>query len=431
MTNPTRQQQAVLRDAVGRPRLHLSTPHGWINDPHGITWYRGQYHVFFQYVPGGADWAPECSWGHVTGRDLVTWDAAVDLTLEPDEIDDGCWSGALVLDGDRPTILYTRMKNDAAGPSSRIAVAVGGQDMRGWVKETRHVLEAPAGVSEFRDPSVQRDGAGWRLVVGGRQDGDAVALHFRSSDLHRWSDGTVLCRRRTGPDDAVATGDAWECVQFIELDGWWVLIASAWTHQVDDGVVYAVGSFDGRTFEPRSWRYLDHGGALYATTTFRDAENRWCALSWVREAEPARPGRTRAGAMSLPHLLALDGDRLVVAAHPDLDRLRGADLPPEGPLPPQCDIELTASARTVIGGLILDHDGEHLLLQAGSAPVRRMNVRAGTRVRIVLDEDIAEVFAGGDVAVLRMPERADRLVGAGRDTRVRGFATTDAEGGRS
>lgn len=401
-----------------RPRLHLSTPAGWINDPHGVTWHGHRYHVYFQYVPGSTVWSPRMSWGHASGRDLLTWDDDVEVALAPGEGDDGCWSGALVLDGHRPTILYTSWVA-GEGSNGRIALAFGDGQLRTWTKLGRPVLDAPAGVIEFRDPTVARDGTSWRMVVGCRVDGAAAALLFRSLDLHRWSTGSVLCQRRADPTDPVPTGDAWECVQFIQVHGAWVLIASAWTQRVDDGVVYAVGSFDGSTFSPRSWRRLDHGGALYATTTFRDADDQWCALSWVREAEPAHPNRTRAGAMSLPHRLAVDGDRLVITPHPDLDHRRGEDLAPDDPLPAQCDVELTVTAPVDVGGLLLDHDGDRLLLRTGPDSTRAMPVPAGTRVRVVLDEDIAEIYAGGEIAVLRVPDRSDRPIGAAADVRVR------------
>lgn len=404
-----------------RPRLHYSTPHGWLNDPHGVTWHGGRYHVFFQYVPDGAAWTPHCRWGHATAPDLVTWDDEVRIALAPDGTDGGCWSGTVVVDGGRPTILYTR-----AGPPEwgrgRIALAVGDERLGAWTKVASPVLEAPDGFGEFRDPSVHRDGDGWRMVVGCRRGGSAVALLFGSPDLRRWTAHGVLCERASGPGDPVPTGDAWECVQFLEIDGAWVLIASAWTHRVDDGVVYAVGTFDGTRFVPRSWRRLDHGGALYATTTFRDADGRWCALSWVRESEPPHPDRTRAGALSLPHRLSVDGDRLRFTPHPDVDRLRGADLPLDGPLPAQCDLETTVAAAVTVGALTLTRDGDELLLTVGSAPARRMPAAAGTLVRIVLDEDIAEVFVDGELAVLRLPERATALTGAAPGARLRAMS---------
>ncbi|WP_170176595.1 glycoside hydrolase family 32 protein [Lentzea flaviverrucosa] len=403
---------------AARPRLHLSTARGWINDPHGVTWYEGRYHVFFQHVPDTPTWATHCHWGHMSGSDLVNWNDDTAIALKPDDGEAGCWSGTLVLDDDRPTILYTSVgsvdRND-----SRIVMALGDNEMRNWEKLPTPVLEAPPGVTEFRDPSVHRDGAGWRMVVGCRYQGAATALMFRSLDLRQWSEPTILCQRKSDPADPLFTGDGWECVQFIEIDGVWVLIACAWTNKPDDRMVYAVGDFDGAVFEPRSWHRLDHGGTLYATTTFRDADGRWCALSWIRELEPPRSGRVRAGALSLPHRLSVVDDRLVIAPHPDVDRLLGPDLPLDEPLPPQFDLQLTLVAPVRIGCLELEHDGENILLAVGSAPVRRIPAPAGSVVRVVVDEDIAEVFAGGEVAVVRVPDQTDRIVGLGANMRLR------------
>ena len=74
-----------------RPALHFTCRDGWINDPLGLTWHDGQYHLFFQYVPQAQGWAPQCHWGHCTSPTLTGWQEQ-DVALAPGDGDDGVWS---------------------------------------------------------------------------------------------------------------------------------------------------------------------------------------------------------------------------------------------------------------------------------------------------------------------------------------------------
>ena len=95
-----------------RPALHFTAKTGWINDPLGLTYHEGRYHLFFQYVPGQTEWAPGCYWGHAVSEDLLTW-TECEPVLEPDNGDGGCWSGSLVVnDEGEATIFYTSVQLD-------------------------------------------------------------------------------------------------------------------------------------------------------------------------------------------------------------------------------------------------------------------------------------------------------------------------------
>ena len=90
-----------------RPVLHFTAQAGWINDPHGITYRDGAYHVFYQYVPGQTVWGPNCHWGYASGPDLVTL-TEHGVVIAPGEGDDGIWTGSLVTDEDsRPVVSST------------------------------------------------------------------------------------------------------------------------------------------------------------------------------------------------------------------------------------------------------------------------------------------------------------------------------------
>jgi beta-fructofuranosidase len=203
------------------------------------------------------------------------------------------------------------------------------------------------------------------------------------------------------------------------LDGRWVLLVSAWHEGEGLRVLCAVGEYDGARFRPQAWQRFTATDAPYATTSFLDRVGRRCALSWVREPAPA--GATWAGMLSLPVVLAIEGDRVTVVPHPDVDSLRGARLVSLGPtelgaeplllgsFDPWLDVELTLAAGAA-GVRIAVGNPEVVELRiepaAGTSVVSRPGrpdetIPLGTavdgafRVRVLLDAGVAEVFSGG------------------------------------
>jgi beta-fructofuranosidase len=203
------------------------------------------------------------------------------------------------------------------------------------------------------------------MVLGARLDnGDGAALQYHSADLRTWTYDGILVERDSEATEGVWTDSMWECPQLFELDGTWVLIVST-----EYDVAYALGHYDGRTFTPRTWGEFGRGGRMYATTTFLDAEGRRCAMSWLRERDDkAPPGSPWAGALSLPWVLSVRGDRLLAGPHPHLDHYLtdGGD-----------------TALRVDGGRLFDGD-EPLL-----------DLPPGGEVTVIVDADLVEVAVEG------------------------------------
>ena len=95
-----------LGQLMMRPAIHFTPPRNWLNDPHGICWADGKYHLFYQHNPAGKDWAPGIVWGHATSSDLLHWHHQP-VALAPYQDEAGCWSGSVLLQDGRPTIFYT------------------------------------------------------------------------------------------------------------------------------------------------------------------------------------------------------------------------------------------------------------------------------------------------------------------------------------
>ena len=92
-------------DKPGRPALHLTARSGWVNDPHGLTYHNGRYHLFYQHIPGSTRWREDCTWGHASSSDLASW-TEHPPALTPGDGDLGCWSGGLCTPTDQPAVIF-------------------------------------------------------------------------------------------------------------------------------------------------------------------------------------------------------------------------------------------------------------------------------------------------------------------------------------
>lgn len=402
-----------------RPVVHFTADSGWINDPHGLVHIDGRYHLFYQYVPGEPVWSPRLRWGHASSTDLLSWQEH-EPALVPQSPEAGCWSGSLVTTPDGPVIFYTSVAAVAA-PAWNVGAVVaarGSADLSDWPPARRRtVLAGPtpdSGVDVFRDPFVRRHGDTWMMLVGARLNGAGAVLQFRSPDLERWSyDGPVLTAADAGavPHDL---GTMWECPQLVRVDGDWVGLFSIWHDDVLEHVLYAVGDYDGRRFTPRSWGRFDSGPVLYATSVFHDADDRPCAISWLREdaASVDAAAVRRAGAHSMPVELGLTGDRLVVRFHRNLEarsRRRDRAMVVTGPLVlrlPQLPVRVRCTGLAGDAGLRLSGPSstvevelrrDSLTVRGGSGRqlARAPRVGGGGDVDVLLDGDLLELIAGG------------------------------------
>jgi beta-fructofuranosidase len=394
----------------GRPRLHLTAPEGWINDPLGLTYHNGQYHLFYQHVPGQVEWAPSCHWGHATSPDLLHW-THEPAALTPGDGDDGCWSGSIVVVEDGGAFLfYTSVHGpDVAIGKARLACPADDT----WVKWEKGdvVAEIPPAVAAiaFRDPYVFADGDEWRMLVGaGLEDGTAAALIYTSADLHAWSYDGLLTSRSSSDTGGVWVGSVWECPQLFALDDKYVLTVSVWEPWVPHYEAYAIGTYRSGRFTPETWGRLTYGPSYYAGSAFADRDGCRGLIYWLRGVDDT--ALLWAGANSVPHLLELEGDRVVARPHPNLDALRvGTPRITESPagsgiaaeVSATSDIEWDISAGTPVAAVHLaDREGVGVLTLLVTDETLTASTPAGSwempildrHLRILLDGPACEVF---------------------------------------
>ena len=233
MLNDAREYEAKVGNSVleeERPRFHLSSRSGWMNDPNGFSYYKGEYHLFYQYFPYDNRWGP-MHWAHAKSKDLIHWEY-LPAALAPDTTADadGCFSGsAFELNDGRQALMYTGVNvTDEYKKYIQTQCVAVIDDNGEYVKyEGNPVLtskDLPEGYSryDFRDPKVFRlDDGTWACVIcacKGKTDGRIV--YYTSENGIDWTFKSVLAENNG------RYGTIWECPDFFELDGKHALICS-------------------------------------------------------------------------------------------------------------------------------------------------------------------------------------------------------------
>jgi sucrose-6-phosphate hydrolase SacC (GH32 family) len=313
-------KEGLYREAL-RPQLHFSPARGWNNDPNGLVFFNGEYHLFFQHNPYGVNWG-NMHWGHAVSKDLVQW-KEVEEALYPDALGP-MFSGSAVVDhnntsgfgkdGKPPLVLiYTAAGNPA---TQCIATSLDGRSFTKY--EGNPVVKNITGGN--RDPKVIWHAPTKRWIMAlyvGRPEKLHTVQLLASPNLREWAEISAV------PGDKDGGHYLYECPDLFELPmtggtgSRWVLFGA-------DGQ-YALGTFDGQAFKPEVERLKGHcGTAYYAAQTFSDLpDGRRVLIGWLRAPSPGMPFNQ---GMTLPQELGLvntpEGVRLTHAPVTELNALR-------------------------------------------------------------------------------------------------------------
>ena len=306
-----------------RPVFHLTPLTGWMNDPNGFCFYRGLYHLFYQYNPYATKW-DAMHWGHAVSRDLLRW-TYLPAALAPDAPYDsfGCFSGsAAELPDGQHLLMYTGVRQgDGDQTFQTQCIAVGdGTDYKKYAKNP--VLDSgalPEGLSphDFRDPKMWRtEDGGYRCVVGTRrEDRRGVLLQYESLDGLDWRYVGVLA------ENDGRFGLMWECPDFFPLDGKQVLFVSpqdmlpeGFEYHNGNGTVCLTGHMDGNRFVEEHNQAIDYGIDFYAPQTILTPDGRRVMIGWMQNWDTCGTTgyeeRLWCGQMTLPRELFLKNGRL-------------------------------------------------------------------------------------------------------------------------
>lgn len=322
---PQSDQENALRARLAadplRPQFHLLPAKNWMNDPNGPVYWKGQYHMFFQYNPGAAVWG-DMHWAHAVSPDMIHWrQLPLALAPSPGGADaDGCFTGSAVDDHGTATIIYTGVKTSAPEEATlrdgahtfrevQCLATSTDRELRTWQKWKQPILQPPNDprLTGFRDPFLWQDGSVWYLGVGAgfRKEGGCVLL-YRSRDLHKWEYLHRLAASKwTGHESVnpVDSGEMWECPDFFALGTKHVLLYST-----AGSVIWEIGELDSKelVFHTQKRGILDHG-AYYAQKTQLDSEGNRILWGWIPEKRPEAEFSAAgwAGCMALPRLMSI------------------------------------------------------------------------------------------------------------------------------
>ena len=318
------EEQAMRRGYMEqfRPQFHFSPKEKWMNDPNGLVYHEGVYHLFYQYYPEDIVWGP-MHWGHATSTDLVHWEHKP-IALYPDE-HGLIFSGSAVVDinntsgfakkGETPLVAvftYHSMEGEKAGRTDfqTQGIAYSLDNGATWTKYGGNPVIGNNGIKDFRDPKVFWDEGSQKWILA-LVAGDH-AKFYGSDNLKDWE-----LLSEFGQEQG-AHGGVWECPDLfpLKVDGSdeakWVLIISMnpGAPNGGSGTQYFVGSFDGKTFtsEQTEPKWLDFGTDNYAGVTYNNTPTgERIFIGWMSNWDYARntPTQKWRSAMTVPRKLSL------------------------------------------------------------------------------------------------------------------------------
>ncbi len=289
-----------------RPQIHFTPAKNWMNDPNGMVYVDGTYHLFYQYNPQGNDWG-NMSWGHATSTDLVHWkEQAVALTR--DELGD-IFSGSAVIDKDNTAgfganamvALYT-----SASGAQQQSIAYSTDGGKNFSRYAGNPV-IRNNDDNLRDPKVfwHEETKQWVMALA---KGWKMGVEFYTSpDLKNWTHQSTFFMELAGRPSL-----QWECPDLIKMGDKWVLLVSVNPGGpiLGSGMMYFVGDFDGKNFVADKLDYpkwLDYGMDNYAGVTWSNTGDRKVMIGWMNNWTyagnvPCSPWRS---AMTLPRELKL------------------------------------------------------------------------------------------------------------------------------
>lgn len=321
-----------------KSQIHLKAPGNWINDPNGFIYYKGNYHLFYQYFPYAPRWGT-MHWGHAVSKDMVTWEHQ-EITLFPTKYEDqnGCFSGSAIEQDGKLYIYYTGVHYNKINPDdihmclddefeSAQMMITSGDGFHFDNFNGKNVIIPPVDDPEIgdrahtRDPKVWRGKDAWYIVLGSKTpDHRGKLLFYKSKDLSDWE----LKNTVSGES---GLGWMWECPDYFETEGGKVLLVSPMGIRKEGALeenhaICMLVEFEEETCKmelPEHYQYLDYGLDLYAPQTTRDEDGRRVLIAWMRMPEAVN-GKWN-GMFCMPRVVEVINGHIYFRVHPNIERM--------------------------------------------------------------------------------------------------------------
>ncbi len=325
-----------------RPKLHFTPPQNWMNDPNGLIYFQGKYHLFYQHFPYTCKWGT-MHWGHAISDDLVSFQH-LPIALYPSKDYDrnGCFSGSAIAYQNQLYLYYTSIRYAKENPnyvhvqysdddliaSQSVVISQDGYTFDNELDKHQVIDviqdQALGDVRHTRDPKVWIGKNGHiYMIVGSKipssKGYDGEVLFYESED------GFHFTYKNRFTDSSI--GDMWECPDLICLDGQYFMIFSPENikeppYPNSHAVIMKV-SFDEETCtlqKQGDYMYLDYGLDFYAPQTFLDEHQQRTMLGWMRMRKPAKD-ENWCGMLTMPRVLSQKDGHVYQHVHPHIQKL--------------------------------------------------------------------------------------------------------------
>lgn len=391
--------------------LHLKAPGNWINDPNGFIYYKGRYHLFYQYFPYAPVWGT-MHWGHAVSEDLIHWEH-IGTALFPTKYSDqnGCFSGSALEHDGKLNLYYTGIHyaqadkenvhtcvDDKFTSSQMMISSEDGFhfDNFGGKRVVVSVItdEEIGDPKDTRDPKVwEEDGIFYMILGSTYKEEVGRVIFYRSEDAVNW--------RYAGQLRSERFGRILECPDLFRLEKEYVFIGSPMYIAEDAGgyrhhAVCMPAEFDAEACTlklPQHYQYVDYGLDLYAPQTTVDKEGRRVMIAWLRmpkvvEEEGEEPW---IGMMTIPRVIEMEDEHIYFRVHPEVDKffleeavlqepcqIEAVQKENEGKIPVEISRGCRYRVQTKLReGEDLNIGGYHICLERGFVKADRTAVFAG------------------------------------------------------
>ena len=349
-------------------KYHFRPQKGWINDPNGLVYFDGYYHVFYQHAPDfETPWQQPMHWGHARTKNFLDWEE-LPIAIKPDtEYDEnGCWSGTAIVKDGILYLFYASVKGQNKEQIQSVSVAYSKDGINFEKYQGNPVIPhfPPEGSKDFRDPAVCRvDGVFYCVMASGNPD-DRMArlLLYRSENLFDWEYLGVM--------NEWAEGKWTECPSFINNGKDFLLTVSVQPLESNHYFQVIYGDFKNGKFTQKFSATPDKGPDQYAGQVFRDHLGRNILIAWLPGWRYKGYAEKDVGHMSVPRELKLENGKITAYPISELQHL--------------LKDEDDAVKRTE-KGFIIERSGRNPVVYEGEI----------NSLKIIRDSYVVEVFVNG------------------------------------
>jgi beta-fructofuranosidase len=358
-------------DYFQKLNFHYKPKKGWINDPNGLVFYKGYYHVFYQHAPDyETPWHQPMHWGHAITKDFINWQE-LPVAIKPDSEYDsnGCWSGTAIVKDDKLYLFYASVRGEEKIQTVSVAYSSDGINFKKYQNNPVIKTYPNDGGPDFRDPAVCCVNGSYYCVMatGNPETKTARLLLYKSENLLDWEYVGIMSEWA----DCKFT----ECPSFMEAeDGNYLLTASVCPLESEHYFAVMYGDFKNDKFTPKYVAEVDKGPDQYAGQVFRDDKGRNILITWIPGWKYDRCFDKNVGCMSVPRELKLKNGRITAYPIKELQHLLKDE---------------DESVRRTESGFVIERTGRDPVIYNGEI----------NDLKILRDGYLVEVFVNGGAEV--------------------------------